>query len=142
VDLSDYAEEWAELFAGVDTVLHVAANPSPCASWARMQSLNIDPLLNVMAAVQRHHVRRVVFASSNFVVAGHRFAPDALTTTMAPSPINPYGASKLFSERLGKMFAECYGVSFIAFRIGVCQRAHGNHHELWIPYGAWVRRCG
>ena len=54
---------------------------------------------------------------------------------MEPAPINPYGASKLFGERVGKMFAEHYGVSFIAFRIGVCQRANDNLQGPWIPFG-------
>jgi NAD+ dependent glucose-6-phosphate dehydrogenase len=56
---------------------------------------------------------------------------------MEPAPINPYGASKLFGERVGKIFAERYGVSFIAFRIGVCQRANDNRHGPWIPFGHW-----
>lgn len=136
-DLSTYDEDWAAQFVGVDTVLHVAADPSPRAGWARIQSRNIDLLLNVLAAAHAHSVRRVVFASSNFVVAGHRFGRGALTTTMEPAPINPYGASKLFGERVGKMFAERYGVSFIAFRIGVCQRANNNMHGPWIPFGHW-----
>ena len=136
-DLTVYDETWATRFSGVDTVLHVAADPSPVAGWRRIQERNLDLLLNVMAAAHRHGVRRVVFASSNFVVAGHRFADSRLTTTMDPAPINPYGASKLFGERIGKMFADRYGVSFIAFRIGVCQRAHDNRHGPWIPFGHW-----
>jgi nucleoside-diphosphate-sugar epimerase len=79
----------------------------------------------------------VVFASSNFVVVGRRFGRGAQTTTMEPAPINPYGASKLFSERVGTMFAERYGVSCIAFRIGVCQRTNDNLHRPWIPFGRW-----
>jgi NAD dependent epimerase/dehydratase family len=90
-----------------------------------------------MAAAQQHRARRVVFASSNFVVVGHRFGRGAQTTTMEPAPINPYGASKLFSERVGTMFAERYGVSCIAFRIGVCQRTNDNLHRPWIPFGRW-----
>jgi NAD+ dependent glucose-6-phosphate dehydrogenase len=35
------------------------------------------------------------------------------------------------------MFAERYGVSFIAFRIGVCQRANDNLQGPWIPFGRW-----
>jgi NAD+ dependent glucose-6-phosphate dehydrogenase len=136
-DLSVYDDAWADTFNGVDSVLHVAADPSPRASWARIQTRNIDLLLNVMATAQHHHVRRVVFASSNFVVAGHRFARSVLSTTMDPAPVNAYGASKLFGERVGKMFAERFGISFIAFRIGVCQRANGNRHGPWIPYGGW-----
>ena len=136
-DLTIYDDAWAERFAGVDTVLHIAADPSPRASWGRIQSRNLDLLLNVMAAAQQHGVRRVVFASSNFVVAGHRFADNKLTAAMEPAPINAYGASKLFGERVGKMFSERYGMSFIGFRIGVCQRAKGNQHGPWIPFGHW-----
>src|SRR4249919_3445231 len=81
-DLTVYDQAWASRFAGVDTVLHVAADPSPRAGWRRIQERNLDLLLNVMAAAQLHGVRRVVFASSNFVVAGHRFADSRLTTVM------------------------------------------------------------
>jgi len=121
----------------VDTVLHIAADPSPWASWGSIQRLNLDLLFNVMAAAQQQGVRRVVFASSNYVVAGYRFRDDRLTTTLEPRPINAYGASKLVGERIGKMFAERYGLSFIAFRIGVCQRHNDNRHGPWIPFGHW-----
>src|ERR1700722_525077 len=80
-DLSTYDQDWAAEFGGVDTVLHVAADPSPRAGWARIQSRNIDLLLNVLVVAHAHSARRVVFASSNFVVAGHRFGRGALTTT-------------------------------------------------------------
>lgn len=136
-DLSVWDERWAERFAGVDTVLHVAADPSPWASWASVQRLNFDLLFNVLAAAQQHGVRRFVFASSNYVVAGHRFSDLPLTAAMDPWPVNPYGASKLVGERVGRMFAERYGLSFIAFRIGVCQRNHDNKFGPWIPFGKW-----
>lgn len=136
-DLSQYDPEWARHFAGIDTVLHVAADPSPVASWGRIQRLNLDLLFNVMAAAQQNGVRRFVFASTNFVVAGYRYGNEPLTTDMDPWPINAYGASKLCGERLGKMFAERYGMSFVGFRIGVCQRANQNQHGPWIPFGHW-----
>ena len=136
-DLSCHSEAWAERFAGIDTVLHAAADPSPWADWDSLQRLNLDLLLNVLIAAQQHGVRRVVFASSNFVVAGHRFGRDRLTVAMPPRPINGYGASKLAGERIGRAFAERYGLSFIAFRIGVCQRDHANRHGRWIPFGRW-----
>ena len=136
-DLSAFDEDWSGLFAGIDTVLHVAADPSPFASWGSIQRLNLDLLFNVMAAAQKHGVRRIVFASSNFVVAGYRVTKDALTADIEPRPINAYGASKLAGERLGKMFAERFGLSFIALRIGVCQRGNENRHGPWIPFGHW-----
>jgi len=136
-DLSVYDERWAQSFKGVDTVLHIAADPSPWAGWDRIQQLNLDLLFNVMAAAHQKGVRRVVFASSNYVVAGYRFKQDRLTTAIGPRPINPYGASKLVGERLGKMYSERYGLSFIALRIGVCQRRAGNQHGPWVPFGHW-----
>lgn len=139
-NLSVYSEDWADAFAGVDSVLLVAADPSPWATWARVQERNLDLLFNVMAAAQKHAVRRVVFASSNYVVSGYRFRPDRLTADMDPLPINAYGASKLVGERIGKMFSERYGVSFIAFRIGVCQRQHDNRFGPWIPFSDWGQK--
>lgn len=136
-DLSVWDEQWASAFEGVDTVLHVAADPSPWARWGSIQRLNLDLLFNVLAAAQQRGVRRLVFASSNYVVAGYRFGQERLTTAIEPRPINPYGASKLVGERIGKLFAERYGLSFIAFRIGVCQRANDNRHGPWIPFGHW-----
>jgi NAD+ dependent glucose-6-phosphate dehydrogenase len=136
-DLSIFDESWGRLFEGIDVVLHVAADPSPFSSWGSIQRANLDLLFNVMAAAQKCGVRRFVFASSNFVVAGYRFARDPLTTCIEPKPINAYGASKLVGERLGKMFADQFDLPFIAFRIGVCQRNNENRHGPWIPFGHW-----
>lgn len=35
------------------------------------------------------------------------------------------------------MFADRYGMPFIAFRIGVRLREHGNRFGPWIPFGRW-----
>jgi uronate dehydrogenase len=58
-----------------------------------IQRLNIDLIANVYEAAVRGSARRLVFASSNWVMAGHRFATGELTTDMAPYPVNPYGIS-------------------------------------------------
>ena len=46
-DLGSFDQDWSDKFAGVDTVPHVAADPSPRAGWARIPWRNIDLLLNV-----------------------------------------------------------------------------------------------
>lgn len=136
-DLSSYSDNWAQYFHGVDTVLHIAADPHPWASWQSVQTYNLDLLCNVLAAAHQKGVRRVIFASSNFVMAGERFTRSILRTDAPPNPINAYGSSKLAGERIGKMFADRYGMSFIAFRIGVCLREHNNRFGPWIPFGRW-----
>ena len=136
-DLSRYDETWARHFEGADAVIHLAGNPYATASWASVQSINIDLTLNVFRAAQNHRVGRIVFASSNWVMAGYRFTSERLTTELAPRPINPYGCGKLFCERAGRQLAQQTGISFIALRIGCCQHIPGNNPGPQIEHGLW-----
>jgi uronate dehydrogenase len=136
-DLAEWDDAWVGQFAGVDTVIHLAGNPSPRTSWESAQRLNIDLTANVYEAAAAHGVRRVVFASSNWVMAGHRPALGTLTTDMAPYPINPYGVSKLVGERMGHSLHARRGVSVICFRIGYLQRGDNlpGPHMGWSTWG-------
>lgn len=134
-DLSTYSESWAAHFAAADAVIHLAGDPSPSASWSSVQRLNIDLTQNVYEAAARHGARRVIFASSNWTMAGHRFADFPLTTDREPAPVNPYGVSKLIGEHFGRAFAEHRGVSSISFRIGYCQTGE----NLPGPHMGWGR---
>lgn len=135
-DLATYDEAWAKQFAGADAVVHLAGDPSPSASWASVQRLNIDLTQNIYEAAARHGARRVIFASSNWTMAGHRFADFPLTTDREPAPVNPYGVSKLIGEHIGRAFATYRGVSSISFRIGYCQTGDNlpGPHMGW---GLW-----
>jgi NAD(P)-dependent dehydrogenase (short-subunit alcohol dehydrogenase family) len=121
-DLSVWDDSWAATFAGADAVIHLAGRPSPRTSWADAQRFNIDMTMNVYEAAARHGAKRVIFASSNWVMAGHRGAEAPLTTDMEPWPINAYGVSKLAGERMGRSYHERWGLSSISFRIGYLQR--------------------
>jgi nucleoside-diphosphate-sugar epimerase len=136
-DLAVWDEAWVRAFAGVDTVIHLAGDPSPQASWASVQRLNLDLLLNVFEAAAQHHCRRLVFASSNWTMAGHRFEDGPLRPDQPPAPVNPYGASKLFGERVGRSFAERRGLSTICLRIGYCQHSPGNLPGPRMGYNRW-----
>jgi nucleoside-diphosphate-sugar epimerase len=117
-NLATYDEDWAKLFAGADAVVHLAANPNNGASWEELTGPNIDALLNIYLAAQRFGVRRVVFASSVWAMAG-RLNDDAPIDAGEPNPgHNRYGASKAFGERVGKAFAEVCGVETVALRLG------------------------
>jgi len=150
-DLSVWDERWVRQFEGVDVVLHMAADPTPTSSWESIQRLDIDMLLNVFFAAARMKVKRLVFASSNWVLAGHRFDDEPLSAETAPFPINPYGSAKLFAERLGKALAEREGMSVICLRIGYCRRDVAENRpgpdmrlgrwgqQMWLSDGDWER---
>jgi NAD+ dependent glucose-6-phosphate dehydrogenase len=136
-DLAAWSSAWVARFAGVDAVVHLAGNPSSQTSWESAQRLNIDLTANVYEAAVEHGVRRVVFASSNWVMAGHRPAQGLLTTDLPPYPINPYGVSKLVGERMGHALHARRGVSVICFRIGYLQRDENQPgtHMGWSTWG-------
>lgn len=136
-DLRTWDPRWVDRLAGVDAVILLAGDPSPAASWRSIVELNIDLTLNVYEAAARGGAKRVVFASSNWTMAGHRFAGGELPTTRDPYPVNAYGASKLFGERLGRSYSEHWGLSAICFRIGWCQRGDNlpGPHMDWADWG-------
>ena len=63
VDIGDYDALLPHL-AGIDTVVHLGADPSPSAPWDSVLHNNIIGTRNVYEAAVEHGVRRVVFASS------------------------------------------------------------------------------
>jgi nucleoside-diphosphate-sugar epimerase len=109
-----------ELCQGMDTVVHLAGDPSPGANWDHLLEANIIGTYNLMTAARAAGVRRVVYASSIHAVSG--YPPDVQVKT--GEPVNPgdlYGVSKCFGEALGRFFAEQEGMSVIALRIGAFQ---------------------
>lgn len=139
-DLSVPDAGWTDRLAGVDTVVHLAGNPRNQAGWEGLIAPNIDALLHVYLAALRHRVRRVVFASSVWSLFGYRFTRDRLAPELTACPSNPYGATKLFGERVGQAFYDQHGIEGIAFRIGACQR-HDNRPHAGMIRGAWQQGC-
>ncbi len=135
-DLSVYDEGWARHFEGVDAVLHLAAHPDPQIDWGTAQRLNIDLTFNVYDAAALKGAGRMVFASSNWVMAGYRFDDVRLTTDLPPRPLNPYGVSKLIGERAGRSLAEQRNVPFLGLRIGYCQQGE-NQPGPHMGQGLW-----
>ncbi|MEP7202018.1 MAG: NAD(P)-dependent oxidoreductase [Ilumatobacteraceae bacterium] len=146
-DLSAYDSIWAGRFADVDVVLHLAADPRPVASWQSVLRSNVDLSLNALRAAEEQGVERFVFASSNWVLGGLRFSKQQLTPSTPPRPVNPYGFSKLITERVGALVAARSEMAFLALRIGWCQPGEnrpGPHmafgrwgQELWLSNDDW-----
>ena len=123
-DLSEWEHDWVEYFHGVDTVIHLAANPNEFASWEDLQKPNLDALANVLMASALGGVERVIFASSNHAMGDYKDKGDTpITEDLPPLPDSPYGATKLMAERLGRSVAHAFEFSFIALRLGWNQHA-------------------
>ena len=135
-DLDSYDPVWTSSFAGADVVLHLAAEPRPVASWDDVRRANVDRSLNVLRAVEEHAVPRFVFASSNWVVGGHRFDRVRLTPTTTPFPVNPYGYSKAAVERVCAAHHARVGTHVLVMRIGYCQPAP-NRPGPHMAFGRW-----
>jgi nucleoside-diphosphate-sugar epimerase len=102
-----------------------------------LQPFNIDLTLNVFEAAARAKARRLIFASSNWAMAGYRPATGPITTDAAPFPINGYGATKLMGERAGRFFSDTRGLSVICLRIGMAERPGGTRPGPETPQGLW-----
>ncbi|SIO44605.1 uronate dehydrogenase [Singulisphaera sp. GP187] len=147
-DLAELDEDWITHFHGVDTVIHLAANPNDAASWEDLVGPNLDALGNVLHASALAGVDRVIFASSNHVMGGYRELDDGpIGVARPPRPDGPYGATKLMGERLGRSLASSFDMTFIALRLGWIQPGENRPETLtddwsrglWLSNGDLVR---
>lgn len=75
---------------------------------------NVVGTLNLLRAMQRHGVERIVF-SSTAAVFGEPVSA-RIDESHAKAPINPYGASKLMVERVLADAATAYGLRSVCLR--------------------------
>lgn len=135
-DFADYDNAWTDHFAGADTVIHLAGEPSPRAKWNSVQRNNIVATQNVLRALETHRVPRLIFATTNQVMGGYRNRSEVITTDIMPAPLNPYAVSKLFCEEACRAYAAKTGQAVIAFRIGNITPAE-NLPERATGLGTW-----
>ena len=125
---------------GIDTVVHLAADPDPSATWSRLLALNIVGAYNTFVAACAAGCRRVVFASSIHAVSGHPLGRQVRTN----DPVNPadlYGVTKCFGEALARYMAEQEGLSVIALRIGWFQPHSSAQQASGVQMiDSWVSR--
>ncbi len=121
-------------FAGIDTVVHLAAAAGDNNAPADILRSNVMGAYHVFEAARLAGVARVIFASSGATVAGwerepplaHVVAGDydklgAWAKLTHESPLRPgglYGASKVWGEALARHYSDAYGMSVICLRIG------------------------
>ena len=119
--VGDLADEAAinDVFSSYkfEAVLHFAANivvPESVANPLKYYSNNTRNTLNLLKAVERHDVPYVVFSSTAAVYG----MPEqtVLTEDLPLAPINPYGASKMMSERMIMDLAAASNLNYVILR--------------------------
>lgn len=116
-DIRDAAFMRREL-EGVDTLIHLAANPSIWAEWDSVLTTNIDGTYQVYEAARQAGVRRIIFASTNHVTGILTEKAVDMDPTVPIRPDCLYGVSKAFGEALGRFYSDRYGLSVLNYRIG------------------------
>jgi UDP-glucuronate 4-epimerase len=99
-------------------VVHLAARAGVRPSLQKPKlyfSTNVDGTLNILEAMRRQAVPKLVFASSSSVY-GDRAAVPFRETDAVARPISPYAATKLAGEQLVYTYAHLYGIRAICLR--------------------------
>ncbi len=100
-----------------DAVMHFCARSLVGESVAQPYDYyanNVTGTLNLLQAMQRHGVGKLVFSSTAAVFGNPVRA--RIDEDHPKSPINPYGASKLMVERMLQDAASAYGLRSVALR--------------------------
>lgn len=136
-DVTDLAQ-MKDATRGMDTVVHLAADPTPNATWDSLLPSNIVGTYNAMVAAKVAGCRRFIYASSIHAVSGYPADVQVKTN----EPVNPgdlYGVSKCFGEALARYMAEKEGLSCICIRIGAFQPPEKARKEESLGMlDAWV----
>lgn len=132
-DIADL-DSIAPAFAGIDTVVHLAARTGESEVFQEILQANVIGTYNVFEAARRAGVSRVVYASSGATVSAWEREPpysalvagrydDAkswktMTHEMPLRPAGLYGASKIWGEAIARHYSDVHGLSAICVRIG------------------------
>lgn len=121
----------ARAMQGVQAVVHLAATPDDADFLAEIVPNNIIGVYHVLEQAQAAGVQRLVLASSGQVTWYQRFrGPWPIGTDVQPTPRYWYAAAKVFLEAAGRAFAEKFGMSVIAVRLGWCPRTKEQVEEI------------
>lgn len=102
---------------GVEIVFHQAALPSVPRSVANPEETHqacVNGTFNLLTKAKEVGVRRFIYAASSSAYGDQKVLPKV--ETMAPEPLSPYAAAKLFGEYYCRVFHEVYGLETICLR--------------------------
>ena len=101
----------------IEAVLHFASLIQVGESYLNPQRYythNLSTSLNLFEAMLEADVKKIIFSSSAAVYGAPQEIP--ITESHPLNPINPYGHTKLFVERILQDYEKAYGMRFISLR--------------------------
>jgi UDP-glucose 4-epimerase len=106
------------LLAGVDAVVHLAAQAGVRASWGTSFETYIDCNIRstqrLLEASKDRPLERFVYASSSSVYGETDDLP--MRESGRTNPVSPYGVTKLAAEHLAVLYQRSYGVPTVSLR--------------------------
>ena len=132
-DVRDMASLDAAMSGGVDVVFHLAASVGRQRSLDNPRTdseINLIGTVNVLEAMRKHHVPRIVYSSSA-AMFGELITP-TIDEEHPQNADSPYGVSKLAAEKMILAYAGIYGFTGVCLRYfniyGINQRydLYGN----------------
>jgi UDP-glucose 4-epimerase len=99
-----------------DAVMHFASLKAAGESMTcpEKYSENITSMINLLNAMSKHNVKRIIFSSSAAVYGTPQSLP--LTEKSPTNPENYYGFTKLLGEQLLEWYHQLKGINYVAFR--------------------------
>ncbi len=118
---------------GADAVVHLGALKSED-TWENLIRVNVDGARTVLESARQAGVPRVLLASSGHAVGFYRapgshpqppgvpapLGPDGVPAAVPMRPDSYYGVSKAVVESLASLYADRYGMTVFALRLGDC----------------------
>jgi nucleoside-diphosphate-sugar epimerase len=129
-DITD-ADVVSQAMQQAEIVVHLAAIPDDDDFLTKLLPNNIIGVYQVFEAARKAGVKRLILGSSGQVVWWQRFTgPLPIAIDAQPTPRAWYAVGKVFLEGAGRAFADSYGMTVIAARLGWCPRTKEHAEEL------------
>jgi UDP-glucose-4-epimerase GalE len=125
-DIAD-TDKLASILPAVDAVMHFAASAYVGESVIHPRKYfhnNVESALKLMDAVLASPVRKFIFSSTCATYGVPSVLP--ITEDSPKEPINPYGATKLFFERVLSAYSASHGLRYVALRYFNAAGAHAD----------------
>lgn len=128
----------AEVCAGVDVIVHLAAQPRVQTSIEEpvvVHDINVNGTLSVLEAARSAQVPRVVFASTCAAYGDQETLP--LSLDLEPQPKSPYALHKCTGELMMKTWHAVYGLETVSLRFF---NVYGPYYDPNGPYALVIGR--